>query len=157
MSVYTTIESDELEDFLTNYSVGTLRDFEGISEGIENTNYFVNTANNGEGQFVLTLFEHHTLEEMQYYLGLMHHLADHQVPSADPVADNDNQYVRLFKDKPAALVHRLKGYSIRETTVPHCGQIGAAMGKMHTAGLSYEAHQPNPRGPAWCVATADAV
>jgi homoserine kinase type II len=157
MSVYTTIESDELEDFLTNYSVGTLRDFEGISEGIENTNYFVNTTNNGEGQFVLTLFEHHTLEEMQYYLGLTHHLADHQVPSADPVADNDNQYVRLFKDKPAALVHRLKGYSIRETTVPHCGQIGAAMGKMHTAGLSYEAHQPNPRGPAWCVATADAV
>lgn len=157
MSVYTTIESDELEDFLSSYSVGTLDDFEGISDGIENTNYFVNTRNGDDRQFVLTLFEHHTLEEMQYYLGLMHHLADHSVPSADPVADNDGNYVRLFKNKPAALVHRLKGGSIRETSPSHCQQIGAAMGKLHTAGLSYQAHQPNPRGPAWCATTAEAV
>jgi homoserine kinase type II len=157
MSVYTTIDSDELENFLSNYSVGALRDFQGISDGIENTNYFVDTTNGSDNRFVLTLFEHHTLEEMQYYLGLMHHLADHQVPSADPVADNDGQYVRMFKGKPAALVHRLKGGSIRETTVSHCEQIGAAMGKMHTAGLDYEAHQPNPRGPSWCIATAEAV
>jgi len=31
------------------------------------------------------------------------------------------------------------------------------MGKMHSAGLSYETHQANPRGPAWCVATAEKV
>jgi homoserine kinase type II len=85
----------------------------------------------------------------------MHHLADHQVPSADPVADNDGNYLRMLKDKPAALVYRLKGGSIRETTVSHCEQIGAAMGKMHSAGLSYNHHQPNPRGPAWCAATAE--
>ena len=152
MSVYTTIEQDELEAFLANYSVGTFKDFRGISDGIENTNYFVDTSDN---RYVLTLFEHHSFEEMQYYLGLMHHLADHQVPSADPVADNDGNYLRMLKDKPAALVYRLKGGSIRDTTVSHCEQIGAAMGKMHSAGLSYNHHQPNPRGPAWCAATAE--
>ena len=157
MSVYTTIESDELEGFLSGYSVGALLDYEGISDGIENTNYFVNTRNGDNRRFVLTLFEHHTLEQLQYYLGLMHHLADHKVPSADPVADNAGNYVRLFKQKPAALVHCLNGGSIRETTVSHCAQIGAVMGKMHTAGLSYDSHQPNPRGPAWCAATAKAV
>ena len=157
MSVYTTIETDELAGFLSNYSVGTLRDYEGISDGIENTNYFVNTLNGDGRRFVLTLFEHHTLEQMQYYLGLMHHLADHRVPSADPVADNNGSYVRMFKHKPAALVHRLNGGSIVETDVSHCEQIGAAMGKMHAAGLSYDAHQPNPRGPAWCASTAEAV
>jgi homoserine kinase type II len=156
MSVYTTIETDELAGFLSGYSVGVLHDFEGISDGIENTNYFVYTDND-DGRFVLTLFEHHTLEEMQYYLGLMHHLADHKVPSADPVADNNGNYVRLFKHRPAALVHRLHGGSIRETGIAHCEQIGAAMGKMHSAGLSYGVHQPNPRGPAWCVSTAEAV
>jgi len=156
-SVYTTIETGELEGFLSGYSVGALRDFKGVSDGIENTNYFVNTDNDDGGSFVLTLFEHHTLEEMQYYLGLMHHLADHKVPSADPVADNNGNYVIMFKHKPAALVHRLNGGSIRETDIAHCEQIGAAMGKMHSAGLSYEAHQPNPRGPAWCASTAEAV
>ena len=155
MSVYTTIEQAELEDFLSNYDVGELADYEGITAGIENTNYFVNTQNGGH--FVLTIFEKHDFEEMQYYIGLMHHLADHQVPSADPVADSNGNYLRVLKDKPAALVYRLNGGSIHETSVAHCAQIGAAMGKMHSAGRSYDKHQPNPRGPAWCVHTAEKV
>ena len=40
MSVYTTIEDDELRSFLSNYDVGQLVDYQGISDGIENTNYF---------------------------------------------------------------------------------------------------------------------
>ncbi|MDH5388386.1 MAG: homoserine kinase [Gammaproteobacteria bacterium] len=158
MSVYTTIERDQLEQFLTHYNVGQLRDYRGISDGIENTNYFVDTIKDGvEQRFVLTIFEHHDLDEMQYYLNLMHHLADHKVPSANPVADNEGHYLRLFAGKPIALVERLAGGSITETTVDICEQIGAAMGKMHTAGLSYDAHQPNPRGPHWFVETANAL
>jgi len=154
MSVYTTIDENELKDFLANYSVGELVDYQGISDGIENTNYFVNTR---DGRFVLTIFEHHTFEEMQYYLNLMHHLADHKVPSANPVADKQGHYLSHFKDKPIALVERLKGGSTVITTINHCQQLGAAMGKMHTAGLTYSAHQENPRGPAWCQHTAHKV
>ena len=158
MSVYTTIERDQLEQFLANYNVGELKDYRGISDGIENTNYFVDTIKDGaEQRFVLTIFEHHDLDEMQYYLNLMHHLADHKVPSANPVADNGGHYLRLFAGKPIALVERLAGGSITETTVSICEQIGAAMGKMHTAGLSYDAHQPNPRGPHWFVETANVL
>ena len=151
MSVYTPIEENELHTFLSNYDVGKLDSFEGISDGIENTNYFVNTSC---GRFVLTIFEHHSFEEMQYYLNLMHHLADHKVPSANPVADKQGQYLSLFKDKPIALVERLNGSSIVKTTVNHCQQLGTAMGKMHAAGLSYSAKQSNPRGASWCQHTA---
>lgn len=151
MSVYTTIKENELKTFLSNYDVGELDDFRGISDGIENTNYFVDTV---RGRFVLTIFEHHDFEEMQYYLNLMHHLADHKVPSASPVADKQGNYLNLFKDKPIALVERLKGGSIITTTVDHCRQLGGAMGKMHAAGLSYDAKQKNPRGPSWCQHTA---
>lgn len=151
MSVYTIIEDDELKTFLSNYDVGDLQSFQGISDGIENTNYFVDTS---RGRFVLTIFEHHSFEEMQYYLNLMHHLADHKVPSANPVADRQGNYLSLFKDKPIALVERLNGGSITDTTVNHCQQLGTAMGKMHAAGLSYEAKLANPRGPSWCQHTA---
>ena len=151
MSVYTIIEENELKSFLSNYDIGELLDYQGISDGIENTNYFVNTTS---GRFVLTIFEHHSFEEMQYYLNLMHHLADHQVPSANPVADKQGNYLSQFKNKPIALVERLNGGSIIETSVAHCEQLGIAMGKMHTAGLSFEARQNNPRGPAWCQQTA---
>ena len=154
MSVYTIIEENELISFLSNYAVGELVDFQGISDGIENTNYFVNTD---RGRFVLTIFEQHSFEEMQYYLNLMHHLADHQVPSANPVADKQGAYLSHFKDKPIALVERLDGGSISETTVDHCQQLGAAMGKMHAAGLSFASRQVNPRGPAWCQQTAHKV
>jgi homoserine kinase type II len=154
MSVYTTIEEHELKTFLANYDVGELDSYKGITDGIENTNYFVDTS---KGRFVLTIFEHHSFEEMQYYLNLMHHLADHQVPSANPVADTQGNYLSHFKNKPIALVERLNGGSIIETTVNHCEQLGTAMGKMHAASLSFNAEQINPRGPAWCQQTAQLV
>ncbi len=154
MSVYTIIEEAELRDFLSHYSVGQLTDFKGISDGIENTNYFVNTD---RGRYVLTIFEQHSFEELQAFLNLMHHLADHQVPSANPVADNEGTYLRLFNGKPIALVERLDGSSITETTVEHCRQLGAAMGKMHSAGLSFDTTIENTRGPRWCQQTAEQV
>ncbi len=151
MSVYTIIEDNELKSFLSNYDVGELENYQGISDGIENTNYFVNTD---RGRFVLTIFEQHSFEEMQYYLNLMHHLADHKVPSANPVADKQGNYLSQFKNKPIALVERLNGGSIIKTSVNHCQQLGSAMGKMHAAGLSFKTRQNNPRGPAWCQQTA---
>ena len=158
MSVYTVIEQDELTSFLDEYDVGSLTTFAGISDGIENTNYFVDTTG---GRFVLTIFEHHSYEEMKYFLNLMHHLADHDVPSADPVADRLGHYLRLFPDspdgKPIALVERLKGSSIDSPTVDHCRQLGDAMGRMHKAGLEFDHRQDNPRGPAWCQHTARKV
>jgi homoserine kinase type II len=158
MSVYTAITNEELKHFLSYYNVGELKEYRGISDGIENTNYFVDASdNNTTNHFVLTLFEHHSFEEMQYYLNLMHHLADNQVPSANPVADNNGDYLRTLKNKPAALVERLAGKSIRETTVSHCEQIGTAMGKMHAAGLSFKLKQTNPRGSDWRVHTANTL
>jgi homoserine kinase type II len=53
MAVYTTVSTDDLVAWLTRYALGTVREFEPIVSGIENTNYFV-TADNG--RFVLTLY-----------------------------------------------------------------------------------------------------
>ena len=61
MSVYTRVEREELEAFLGDYPLGQLVDFEGISAGIENTNYFVTTTH---GEYVLTLFEELSAEEL---------------------------------------------------------------------------------------------
>lgn len=150
MSVYTTIEKDELETFLLRYSVGELVSYQGISAGIENTNYFVTTQKNGEEQeFVLTIFEAHDAEEMPYFLDLMAHLNEHKVPSAHPIKDLQGNMLQNLKNKPAALVQRLKGGSITETTADHCKKIGAALGDLHTAGLSFDQHQDNTRGPHW--------
>jgi homoserine kinase type II len=124
MSVYTKVERDELVALLRQYDAGELVCFEGISDGIENTNYFVTT---GRREMVLTLFETHSFEEMGYFLDLMAHVAEHGIPSAHPVADRDGHYLRMFKDKPAALVERLDGTSLDHPTDAQCATLGTTM------------------------------
>ena len=42
MAVYTSITKETLISFLNNYDIGILKNFEGILEGVENTNYKIN-------------------------------------------------------------------------------------------------------------------
>ncbi|MDH5784236.1 MAG: homoserine kinase [Chromatiales bacterium] len=154
MSVYTLVERDELETFLQNYSLGELVEYEGISAGIENTNYFVTTS---EQQMVLTLFENHTAEELGYFLDLMAFLAEHDVPSAHPLADNQGNYLRELNGKPAALVMRLSGGVIDEPSVAQCAAIGKALAHLHVEGQQFAGRRDNDRGPRWWRTTRDAV
>ena len=152
MSVFTTVERDELDAFLLHYQAGSLISLEGISDGIENTNYFVTTD---QKQMVLTLFETHSFEEMGYFLDLMAHLAERGVPSADPVMDNNRQYLRVLNNKPAALVERLDGTSLDHPLDRHCTILGTAIAKMHLAGSDFGGQRDNARGHQWRMQTAE--
>lgn len=154
MSVYTTVCRAELEAFLKDYHLGELTAFEGISDGIENTNYFVTTR---AGQFVLTLFEWLKAEELPYFLDLMAYLADHAIPSAHPIPDKQGYYLRELCGKPAALVRRLHGASVEHPTLAQCRAIGEQMGRLHTVGQSFKQHRANDRGPHWWAITARRV
>ena len=154
MSVYTSISEAELKDFLAHYDLGELVDFAGISAGIENTNYFVNTTRQ---QMVLTIFESHTFDEMGFFLDLMAHLAEHEVPSAHPLADRNGDYLRVLKDKPAALVMRLTGREVTEPTVIHCAEIGAELARLHIASQEFEEERASDRGPSWWRGTAQLI
>ncbi len=151
MSVYTIVEQAELEAFLSRYSLGELQGYQGISAGIENTNYFVTTSS---GEYVLTLFEQHSAAELDYFLDLMAFLAEHGVPTAHPVADDQGCYLRTLKGKPAALVQRLPGCSVDQPTAAHCRALGRELGRIHRVGREFAQHRGNSRGPAWWSRTA---
>lgn len=158
MSVYTTLDHNDLSEFLKAYEIGVLSDFQGISEGIENTNYFVHTLDNGLRQsFVLTIFESIGFEELPYFLELTAFLAEHNVPCAHPIADRDGRYLQTLKSKPAALVQRLPGRSIVNPSAGDCRQVGEVLARMHVAGEGFPVHRTNPRGLEWKRKTAAAV
>jgi homoserine kinase type II len=146
VSVYTPVSEAELAEWLGNYSVGRLVSCEPIKAGIENTNYFVTTA---QGRYVLTLFERLPAEELPFYINLMAHLARHGIPCPAPIADLSDQYLRALNGKPAALVTRLPGRSLERPGVSECAELGALLARMHLAARSYSAYLENPRGARW--------
>ena len=152
MSVFTPVGREELTGFLRNYTAGELLIHEGISDGIENTNYFVTTDRQ---EMVLTLFETHSFDEMGYFLDLMAHMSEHAIPSAHPVADNDGHYLRMLNGRPAALVERLAGTSLDHPTDRQCAMLGATLARMHLAGSSFSGKRANGRGHEWRMATAE--
>lgn len=153
MSVYTEVGRDDLVAFLSDYAVGELVSYEGISDGIENTNYFVNTE---QGQFILTLFEQHKFEELGYFLDVMTFFYQHDIPSAHPAADKQGQYLKTLCGKPAALVMRLSGRGVNTVaTEAQCQRIGDVLGKMHLAGKDFKSKRVTQRGPDWRQKTAE--
>ncbi|MDM8562390.1 homoserine kinase [Candidatus Marithioploca araucensis] len=154
MSVYTLVERHQLEDFLRHYNLGDLVAYQGICAGIENTNYFVTTS---VGEFVLTLFEYLGDEELPYFLELMAYLAEHDIPSAHPLADNEWHYLRQLNGKPAALVKRLRGKDVEEPNLVQCHAVGYSLGRLHTVSKDFSYHRPNERGPHWWKITAKRV
>lgn len=153
MSVYTTVTREELTAFLKTYPVGELVDYEGISAGIENTNYFVDTT---DGRWVLTLFERARTEDLPYFLGLMDHLAHRGVPSASPL-EGEQGLLSALNGKPAALVHRLDGRSIMNPSDRQCHEVGSVLAEMHKAGQSFRMHRADCRGMDWARGAASEV
>ncbi|WP_297813976.1 homoserine kinase [uncultured Methylophaga sp.] len=152
MSVYTEVERDDLSAFLGEYAVGDLVSYQGISDGIENTNYFVTTS---EGEFVLTLFEQHDFDELNYFLEVMTFYYQHGIPSAHPAADKQGHYLKKLCGKPAALVLRLQGRGVDTLATPaQCAAIGDVLGEMHLAGRDFDYRRPSERGHEWRRQTA---
>lgn len=146
MSVFTKVTPEQLRHWLQDYAVGELSDLQGISAGIENTNYFVTTSG---GRYVLTLFEKLTPQELPFYLNLMAHLAERGVPSAHPVASRSGSYLGMLNGKPAALVARLEGRDVTAPTADQCAAVGGTLARLHLAGQSYPATMDNPRSAQW--------
>ncbi|MEO8390528.1 MAG: homoserine kinase [Polaromonas sp.] len=154
MAVYTEVSFDEAAAFLNALNLGQLQNIKGAAGGIENTNYFVDTD---QGQYVLTLFERLTFEQLPFYLHLMKHLAAHGIPVPDPAADTKGQILHRLKDKPASVVNKLRGHSELAPTPHHCAGVGETLARMHLAGLDYPRRQPNLRGLAWWNETVPVV
>lgn len=141
MAVYTEVSAEELADFLVTYDVGELVACKGIAEGVENSNFLVETTT---GLYILTLYEKRTApEDLPYFLKLMEHLAETGVRCPLPVADREGRMLRQISGRPAAIISFLAGYSYRRPKVEHCGQLGRALAGLHLAGASFPMRRTN--------------
>ncbi|MGA7951208.1 MAG: homoserine kinase [Thiobacillaceae bacterium] len=154
MSVFTKVSPDEARAWLKNYVLGDLLELKGISDGIENTNYFLTTAH---GRYVLTLFEKLSEQDLPFFVGLMAHLSNHGVPCPRPVADLTDHMVGHLNGKPAVIVSRLPGTQVSDPTSAQCAQVGEVLADLHLSGRTFPLSMSNPRGTRWREDTASRV
>ena len=154
MSVFTPLERPVLEDFLAPYGLGRLRDFRGIAEGSENSNFFVSLE---QGEFVLTLVERGPVQEMPFFIELLDVLHEADLPVPYALRTKDGEALRQLEGKPALLQPRLAGRHERSPNNHHCQEVGDLLARLHLATRERIIERPSDRGLSWMLHEGEAM
>lgn len=153
MAVYTHVDAAALAAFLARYDVGTAVSCKGIAEGVENSNYLVETT---RGRFILTLYEKRVAaDELPWFLALMTHCADGGLPVPRPVSDRSGVALQQLAGRPACLIAFAPGVSVTTAAPAEARVTGAALGELHRCTAGFTAERPNALGPAGWVRLAE--
>ena len=107
MAIYTKLSESKLREFFSKYNLGNFINYKEIKEGIENTNYFIETE---KGKFILTLYEKRVDEkDLPFFMSLMKNLFDKNFPSPQPIINKNGNYISEISGKKAAVVSFLDG------------------------------------------------
>lgn len=146
MAVYTSVSDEDLARFLTEYDLGEAVAFKGIAEGVENSNYYLETTT---GRFILTLFEKRANpEDLPYFIALKQHLAANGFSCPLPVAAKDGAALRSLAGRPAVIVTFLQGLSPKVPNAVQCKQLGIGLARLHEASSEFALTRDNDLGPA---------
>ncbi|WP_292068990.1 homoserine kinase [Brevundimonas sp. UBA7534] len=148
MAVFTPVTLDQARAWLSGYELGQAVELAPIAEGVENTNYRLETD---RGRFVLTLFEGRTDEaSLPFCLGLTAHLADRGFPAPRPVADRAGGWLGRLNGRAAAVIEWKTGAWLRQPSPADQAAAGAVLARLHQAAEGYAGRRANPVGPlAW--------
>lgn len=145
MAVYTEVTDQALSELLLQFGAGRLVSFKGIAEGVENTNYFVQTD---EASFILTLYEKRVARgDLPFFLGLLEHLSARGISCPQPVRDRNGAVLTEVSGRAAALFTFLEGVSVATPNPHHCRAVGTALATLHEAAHDYPARRENALGP----------
>jgi homoserine kinase type II len=153
LAVFTPVSDREAEAFLSDYDLGDLVGLHPIAEGVENTNYRLETVG---ARHVLTLFEARTdAGSLPFCLGLTDHLADRGYPAPRPVRRGDGDWVGTLNGRPAAVIEWLDGAWLRDPEAVEVEAAGAMLARLHVAAAGFLVQRDNPVGPTAWRALAD--
>ena len=153
MAVFTPVTPDQASDYLMRYPLGDLVALTPIAEGVENTNYKLETTS---GAYVLTLFEGRTdAASLPFCLGLTRHLAARGFPTPSPVADRQGEIIGHLNGRAAAILNWAPGAWKRQPSDKEQYRAGQVLALLHLDAADYAVERKNPVGPeAWAALAA---
>ncbi|WP_420137285.1 homoserine kinase [Sphingomonas sp.] len=162
MAVYTHVSAETLSALLEHYDAGSLVSAKGIAEGVENSNYLVDTTTS---RFILTLYEKRVdSADLPFFMALLDHLAGKGLPVPRAIADRSGKQIQEVAGRPACLIEFLPGVSVSHPTPAQGRAAGVALGQMHAALVDFGGARTNALGAGdWrdlaerCGADLDAI
>ncbi len=144
MAVYTHVSAEALGAFLARYDVGELVSAKGIAEGVENSNYLVDTT---KGRYFLTLYEKRVdASDLPYFMALLDHLAGKGLPVPPAIKDRNGVEIQELEGRPACLIKFLPGVSVSHPTPAQALAVGDALGRLHLAAAGFPLQRANSMG-----------
>lgn len=144
MAVYTHVSAEAMAQLLARYDAGTLVSAKGIAEGVENSNYLVDTT---KGRFILTLYEKRVdTGDLPYFLSLLDHVAARGIPAPPALTDREGRAVQTVEGRPACLIRFLPGVSLSHPTPAQARAAARALADMHAALRDFTLERPNSMG-----------
>ena len=141
MAVYTKLEHQEVRQFLEQYNINNFKDYKGITEGVENTNYLIKTS---EQDYILTIYEKRVDEnDLPFFIKLLSSLSENKFPCPKPIANKNNEKINKIKNKNAALVTFLNGQSKNKITSEECFEIGKITAQLHEITKKFDINRKN--------------
>ena len=141
MAVYTEVPDEALVAFVAGYGIGAITSCKGIAEGVENSNYLLQTE---KGAYILTLYEKRVARsDLPFFLSLMDHLAAAGISCPVPLRNRAGAMLDDLAGRPAALVTFLEGLSLRRPAARHVAALGAGLADLHLAGHGFAMQRPN--------------
>ena len=141
MAVYTPVNQSELEDFVEQYNLGKLISYDGILEGIENTNYKILME---EGNFIITIFEKRVdPQDIPFFMNLQNHLSEHGFHCPVPIKNKNKNIINSLHNKKAIIISFLEGKKIDDPQSHHCLQVGKMVSNFHQITKNFENTRKN--------------
>jgi len=152
MAVYTKITEPELAQHLQQYQLGKLIAFKEIIEGIDNSNFILETA---QGKFIFTIFESRiNKNDLPFFVNFKLHLAQKKILCPRPILDNSGSAIVEIHGKKSAIVTFLGGANLKaredgyydNITPNHCFEVGKTLARLHEAAQDFAMSRSNDLG-----------
>ena len=131
MAVHTELSKANINQILENYNLGKLKDYKGIKEGIENTNYLLSTNTD---KFIITIFEKRVdTSQIPFFFEVMHNSNSRGIECPVPLKNKNGDYVSKIKNKKMAIFLFLEGSSKNNWSNENCFDVGKKLANFHLA------------------------
>jgi len=112
---------------------------------------------NQDREFVLTIMENFSFDDIPFFNSLLTHLFHYGLPVPAPKQTLDGMTSTIFCNKPTVLFPKLDGEHQEKATAYHCAQIGKVLGEIHCALATVDLNRANPFNVNWMISTIEQV